>query len=521
MLIYRQEYVIFILYFLISQGGEERRYMKNHLDAIDEYRIKSIKILVAILAVLNILGILNNIVKIFSKNESVVISACGAIIMLIEIMMLITFYKKSIVENTINHKYYTYFEYVVIISCGMNYIFFYLSTLSADLLHMLILLISIAVMFIDVKILTMQYIMLIGETIIMAVLTPRILENSQLVAVILNLIILYIFVTFCGRVLIGAKQEMKEKSDKMERVINQVSDLSKQLSMTSKEIVGISENENASMEEIAAMSTTMNASNHTSLLNIEKCSENMHILGKNSEHVINKMQTTQQISQELVLLSETNEKELNEVLDISGDMKKEMSYTVERARTLQEKTKRIDDMLKIIEEVAEETNLLSLNANIEAARAGEAGKGFAVVAQEVRKLSESTKESLFNVNQVINEIKIEVEGVEGLANSNDSRINEQNNRLIETAEGIKQMIAQLKVSAQTVNEADQLTNKQNDYVKETISFNEDIVENIKIENGQFEQIDMLVQENKERIQNLVICINELNQVVQAVEQALN
>ena len=93
--------------------------------------------------------------------------------------------------------------------------------------------------------------------------------------------------------------------------------------------------------------------------------------------------------------------------------------------------------------------------------------------------------------------------------------------LIETAEGIKQMIAQLKVSAHTVNEVDELTNKQNEYVKETMSFNEGVVENIKEENRQFEQIDLLVQENKDRIQNLVTSINGLNQMVVAVEKALH
>lgn len=76
-------------------------------------------------------------------------------------------------------------------------------------------------------------------------------------------------------------------------------------------------------------------------------------------------------------------------------------------KNVEEKTKEISKIVDIITSIAEQTNLLSLNASIEAARAGEHGRGFAVVAQEVKKLSEQSKESAKQIQGLINNMVAE------------------------------------------------------------------------------------------------------------------
>lgn len=71
---------------------------------------------------------------------------------------------------------------------------------------------------------------------------------------------------------------------------------------------------------------------------------------------------------------------------------------------LEEKTKQIGSIMAVINEISEQTNLLSLNASIESARAGAAGKGFAVIAGEIRKLSDNTLNSSKQIQKLISEI---------------------------------------------------------------------------------------------------------------------
>ena len=76
-----------------------------------------------------------------------------------------------------------------------------------------------------------------------------------------------------------------------------------------------------------------------------------------------------------------------------------------------EETKNTDSILKFIRGIANQTNLLGLNASIEAARTGEAGRGFSVVAEEIRKLSNSSSESINRIGSVLHKVQKSVENI--------------------------------------------------------------------------------------------------------------
>ncbi|SER42593.1 methyl-accepting chemotaxis protein [Gracilibacillus ureilyticus] len=99
---------------------------------------------------------------------------------------------------------------------------------------------------------------------------------------------------------------------------------------------------------------------------------------------------------------------MNELVQTTKDGEQMTNALVEKVDTLKSSTEQITDVMVMLTNIVQQTNLLSLNAAIEAARAGEAGKGFAVVADEIRKLSEQSKQSIDRVEEITNGIVGEV-----------------------------------------------------------------------------------------------------------------
>ncbi len=114
------------------------------------------------------------------------------------------------------------------------------------------------------------------------------------------------------------------------------------------------------------------------------------------------------LMKESVVMSGHGKDDMTQINEGMSDIGKSITMLSEQIGRVGETTAQIGDMVSIIMDIAEETNLLSLNASIEAARAGEAGRGFAVVAEQISKLATSSSEAADNIAKLTNEIKATV-----------------------------------------------------------------------------------------------------------------
>ncbi|MBW6409286.1 methyl-accepting chemotaxis protein [Clostridium weizhouense] len=101
--------------------------------------------------------------------------------------------------------------------------------------------------------------------------------------------------------------------------------------------------------------------------------------------------------------------------------------------------KKTDDVLKFIESIAKQTNLLGLNAAIESARAGEYGKGFSVVSNEIRKLSQSSSQSINEINQILSDIQNSINKIYNRFNASNSLLDRQASGLEEITATVQEL----------------------------------------------------------------------------------
>lgn len=160
-------------------------------------------------------------------------------------------------------------------------------------------------------------------------------------------------------------------------------------------------------------------------------------------------------------------------VEFSNEQMKKIEQIVLHAstivRNLENKSMEISQILQVINEIAEQTNLLALNATIEAARAGEHGKGFAVVADEVRKLAEQSSESTNKIAEITRSVQLEAEKAEDAMNDVVKEV-EAGTEVIERNrkefQDIAEIIDEMSMLIQNVSRAtEQINEESNQAVK--------------------------------------------------------
>lgn len=135
---------------------------------------------------------------------------------------------------------------------------------------------------------------------------------------------------------------------------------------------------------------------------------------------------------------------VNELANSASNFASTGQKTLKQAQDVMETSKKTSDAIEIIKSIADQTNLLGLNAAIESARAGEHGRGFNVVSSEIRKLASQSKESTRTINSIVTNMSESINTIIRAVNESASESEEQAAAIEEISATIESINANLK-----------------------------------------------------------------------------
>lgn len=194
-------------------------------------------------------------------------------------------------------------------------------------------------------------------------------------------------------------------------LIKRVSGLAENVSGSSQELMALAD-ENARMIDSIANSTHDIASDSNTIIQkMGQAAQSMQLLEQAIHDLNIEAAEVRQASEEMRTVARNGSESVNHSANVMMDIEETMANTTTTVEALGKKSGEITSIISTITGIAEQTNLLALNAAIEAARAGEHGKGFAVVADEVRKLAEQSQSAAKEVTGIISSIQTEVKSI--------------------------------------------------------------------------------------------------------------
>ncbi len=292
---------------------------------------------------------------------------------------------------------------------------------------------------------------------------------------------------------------VKEQSAKVKQASREIDEGSGQTASTMQELASGSEQQ-------AQASTSLSEQMADFSSKINRATDNGVLIQKSSNEV---SESTKYGNQ----LMENSVTQMNSIYDLVKD-------SVQKVESLDKQSDEISRLVNAIEEIAEQTNLLALNAAIEAARAGEHGKGFAVVADEVRKLAEQVSASISDITGIVESVQSGSKSVAESLKAGYKQVDEgtqvmeiTGSEFKKISQSVEQMVANIENITGDLEEINENSHGINSSIENIASVSEESAAGIEQTTASVVQVSSLIGDISTNADSLAQLSEELEEMV--------
>lgn len=253
--------------------------------------------------------------------------------------------------------------------------------------------------------------------------------------------------------------------------------------------------------------------------------ENIQTQTEMTQNIQDSIEVTLERSEKMVTVAKQSSELNDKSAKVMDDLRKQSEViaetnaeVAESMRTLQERTHAVKSIADTIFSISSQTNLLALNASIESARAGEAGKGFAVVADQIRQLSEETRNSTESITQIISDLDANAKMVMESVKLSVEAAKSQNEAIVIAVDSVEQLDSNIGALLGDIHEIDariEHLSEANDQIVDSITqlmgITEEVTASAEQTNQNSKQNLNHVEDAKKAIHNIQSSATNLEQ----------
>lgn len=238
--------------------------------------------------------------------------------------------------------------------------------------------------------------------------------------------------------------------DTLKGILKGISENSASLLEASKALGTAADTTNGTMNEVQNAVSQVVANSTEQSKNSESTSENMRIMGEHITETSTEVDTLNQNAASMQKSSKKTADTLAQLCHINEEVERIIGEVKEQTDRTNVSIQKINTAMEFITSIAEETNLLSLNASIEAARAGESGRGFAVVADQIKKLAEQSNQSGHEIEETTKALMEDSAREMEIMQRMQEIITEQSGSMQETRANVSEVLKEIEASMQSI-----------------------------------------------------------------------